>query len=441
MKKFLNLIPLIALTFALSACIPNSDDIQRSDYKTISLQVLQQLETRGISRPIPDGEPLRFVHGDLYLVTATGIIIRHFRINPGNGLLVLPTTSGTPGSVGVQRLMDDGITIESVPGSITRAVIIGNYGGENPTISLPSTGNIYTLLDRELRINSQHNAWAVNLTNCPHSQVEVGGAQVQNGTLRYISTNTDNVRLYSTTIHLAPTVARFEIGEITGMGSVSRFTIDGIFMDGFYRQATINGVRSQMHNGLDIAENFYEDSHFDAPVSDTHFGIHDWRTRISDRYNNWTGTLQTSLTVRPTNVEENVYHPRRPANDRYMMRYYTWSYQVFAHDHNHQVVTTATTPAPWIIVRLSDVWVDDASGTPQHWEGPRFITVRNLMYRPTDDVQPRRLEHIRASRVYRIETIRFTEIDLTDRPNIRDIDVDITVTIAAWRRVELDVVI
>ena len=355
--------------------------------------------------------------------------MQHYRINPGNAALCANTRT-----VGRYHLTTaSGITIPNVPGSVTRVVIIANYGEAPP---LPTTGNITgnTLLGRTLYIENQYDAWSVNLTNCPTSQIRTGTPNERlNGNLyQRTPASGGNLALYATTIHLAPTVARFEIGEIAGGGNIQSFTIDGIFIDGFFRNARINSNidEASLHTGGLNPANFTAASH----AFDTNYGIHDWHGA-----RNWTGSAATSLVVRPNNEQSNVYHPAitNPL-DRWIIRNHVWAYQVFARHYNLAPVGNEGTPVPRIIIRFSNVRVIDGSPTGALWNntGVAFLTVRD--FRQDNGVL---LPYIRASRVYHIPRIMFDETELDYIPNRLPIDVNVQVFLTAWRRVELGTII
>ena len=458
MKKFLtnSIFLSIALAFLLSGCLTEKEPIERETYRDISLRIAQTSASRstdnaddvslrsstpsspthGISRPIPNREPLMLRHGNLFLVTADGIIMRHYHINTGNAAL-----NSAARTVGVEYLKDNGVTFLNVPSSVARIVIIGNYGG-----TLPTTGNINSdnFLGRALNVTSQYNAWSVNLTNCPNTTFNrtVGGGTLPNGTLyqRAAATSTDNA-LYATTIHLAPTVARFEIAQIAGGGSIQSFTIDGIFMDGFFRNARINSefIANSMHTGEQEPNHFTGTSHRTVAIPDAGFGVHDWRTEAT-RHLNWSGSAATSLVVRPDDVTTNVYHPARAIGNRWEMRDNVWAYQVFArHYHTLPATVAERTPVPRIIIRLSNVRIIDGSAEGALWrgDGVAFLTVSNFRNHETGNL----LTYIRASRVYHIARIMFDETDLDYIPNRLLIDVNVTINLAAWRRVDLETII
>ena len=434
----------IVLAFALSGCLSNNELIEEYEAeREISFRVVQTMSTRGVSRPIPDGEPLEFNTGNLYLVNAQGVILRHFRIGTGVAYGEPCNTTNTIGRAELMRAA--GVTIESVPSSVTRVVIIGNYGGTAP---LPTTGNVSTgaqsLLNRPLNIVSQYRAWNVNLTNCPTSQIGAGATLRLNGNL--IRTGTNNgVPVYSTTVHLAPSVARFEIVDITGMGMIQSFTVDGIFMDGFYRLSTIGGTinENSIHTGGSIVTNFTNTSHTtaaalpgalpNAPIGDTGFGIHSWRSS-SD---NWTGSFDhnvhnpASMVVRPGGQTTWTDHTGALRTENNV-----WSFQVFAGNYHLPPVNAAAgTSVPRIIIRLSDVTLLNG----YEFNRPQFLTIRDFRIYNTNTM----LQYIRASRVYRIEAgwLTFDENDLADVPNVQPLDVNVTVTLAVWNDVNLEVVI
>ena len=435
----------VALAFALSGCLSeNCEIIECEAYRDISLRIAQTSASRnttdGISLPIPHRTPLEFVDGNLFMVTADGVIMRHYRIIPGNSL---PTTTTNNSTVGRDLLLaPTGALFQSVPGSVTRVVIIGNFGNASGTPSLPTAGNINStyFLGRKLDIESQYNAWRVNLTNCPARTFTPtsGGAAMLNGNLYFRNQPPGGNRVYATTIHLAPTVARFEIAEIAGAGRIRSFTIDGIFMDGFYRQARINStlIPSSLHTGGDEPDNFTDASHsFDA-----NFGIHDWRgTRA------WSGHISqnpATLVVRPSDAPaEEVFHPAVP---EYRYRYHVWAYQVFARDYHIAPAANQGTRVPRIIIRFSNVRIMHANHPEGvYWNydgynnGVAFLTICEIRNQENGKL----LEYIRASRVYHFERITFYEGDLADVPNRNAIDGRVRVALAAWHGVYIGIII
>ena len=114
MKKLTIQLLSITLLFGLIGCISDNNYTEYNAEQDITLRVVQTTNTRGISRPIPDGERLEFVSGDLFMVNDQDVIIRHFSIVSGTAL--------TATTVGITNLLA-GVTIESVPSSIARVVI------------------------------------------------------------------------------------------------------------------------------------------------------------------------------------------------------------------------------------------------------------------------------------------------------------------------------
>ena len=237
-----------------------------------------------------------------------------------------------------------------------------------------------------------------------------------------------NLRHYPFYFVIIAQQVSFGIADITGMSMIEAFTVEGIFMDGIYLQARINGEPvGALHTGGQIVNNFNASSHNNPAtplLHDAGFGIHEWRGA-----RNWTGTYDTSLTVAPGGAPTPDLHN--------VIRPNAWTYQVFARDYCEVGFPVAQTPTPRIIIRLSGVRLSNGF----KFQTDQFLTVQNFHYIRNNQRFP--LHHIRASRVYRIEAgwLTFDELDLSDRPNEKPIDVQVTVQLATWREVELEVII
>ena len=394
---------ILLITTFLNGCVseycllPHSGD-DNGEGINISIRVIQQSDapdSRGVSRPICDSEQLMLNTGDLYFVTSTGITIKHYSIVAGNILDI------DNRKVGVERLID-GVTLPAMSNNIARVVIIGNYD-RNP--ALPTVGNVNgnTLLGRSIDIITQHNALNVNLRNCPTTLIS--GRTELNGTLF----NTGEVavngnRIFATTVHLTPTVARFEIADITGTGSIASFGVEGIFIDNYFRNATISGTPTSWVSNGDVAARFVRGS--TQYPTQLEGAIFDWyengrpsvnRVVAPDGTDSWTCEVEGC-----SNIHTNVPN--------------VWGYQLFA---------TGTTATPNIVIRLRDVVLQDGRTLPN----PQFVTVSNFFTEDNDF-----LENMTPGNVYRIAAgaLQFREYDLMPLPNQSPIAVEITIGIGTW---------
>ena len=372
MKKIKQSIFMVAaLLLSLSSC--DSDDIpiiDTSDYKTLSLRISSDVATRGISESVPDGTPVVFNTGTLFLVNSDGIIVQHFNI--------VPRGQATVGSNISRADFDSQVTIDNVPGQVVEAVVVANTAGNN------TAGSINAVGERILDIVTQHDVTNVNL---------FGRANFQpTGFVHPISGN----NVHETNILLRPTVARFEISDITGVGQIESFTIEGIFIDKFYRQAQVAGsilttADNFISNGQDADLFVYGSTAYPSALTPA---IFDWGT--------WQGSRSTSLTITPDNAGN------------------VWAYQLFAQVDANEDATTV----PHIVIRMNNVTLRDGTVI----QGARFLTIRGIL------AQNSALQGIRAGTVYRFPAgeIVFSERDLSPRPNENVLDARVAISLANW---------
>ena len=355
MGKLVTNVALIAIVLMLSvnSCTDTAIFSEKSDEKKVILLHIKTSNTRGISHPIPNAEEVKFRTGDLYLVTSEGVIIRHFSI--------VETNENLPANAIYRGDFNSIVALPSVPGSVTEAVIVGNTQGN------ATSGNVAAVGSRLLNVIDQHDAWSVNL---------FGRNELQLRTMQPLY-SPEGHRVWETTVHLVPTVTRFEIAAIAGTGNISSFTMEGIFVDNFYRRAQVNGTidtTSWVAAGQD-ADLFTDNSPtFPSALFD------------------WFPNGLTGLTVSPQ--QGNV-----------------WSYQLFASRHTDFSVTRP----PNIVIRLRDVQVE---GEANARSSPQFITVSDFL------IGGDFVSNIHAGRVYHIPRIEFDEFDLSPRPNENAVTLD-----------------
>ena len=362
---------LATILVGLSSC--NNDDIPNidtSEYKTLSLRVSHDIATRGISESVTEGTPVVFNTGDLFLVNSDGVIVRHYNIVDRTS----PTIDGN-----INRAdFDSQVTIDNIPGQVVEVVVMANTGGNN------TAGSINAIGKRVIDIVTQHDVTNVNL---------FGRAMFQPTGFVHPITGND---VHEANILLRPTVARFEIADITGAGQIESFTIEGIFIDRYYRKAQVGGTipaRSDnfVSNGQDADLFVFGSSAYPAALTPSLF---DWRT--------WHGSRSTSLTVTPDNAGN------------------VWAYQLFAQTDASADATTV----PSIVVRIRDIRLRNGTQI----QGARFLTIRGIY------TQSGVLEGIKSGIVYRFPAgaIVFTERDLSPRPNENPIDARVTISLSNW---------
>ena len=414
---------------------PNYPDynIEEMGEIAVSLRIVQQqpetmqlhfgteqaddVQTRGVSRPICDTHLLDFNTGDLYLVSAAGTILRHYSIVSGPGILD-PDGSGRlhPDNRATRtihrHLLGDGraphnqhVVLYAVPAAVTRIVIAGN------TSPNAISGSINQVGARVLDVVSQSCAWNVNLfgdTNLPRNSFD-----------RLATPTTD----YTHTAHvrLEPNVARIELSSITGMeGCIASFKIEGIFIDGYYRNARVDGTaRSSWRNKENDPALFVQGSSL-FPFN-LRTAIFDWfatPTPVAGGVPATPALLGATPTCTDPNHAHNVCTATTPCTSAQMAaKANVWSYQLFAAvDPNNNAASATPRPTstpPRIIIRLRDVeLVDHSTGGTILLDGPQFVTVN--LYDPQNPAIP--LAGITASWIYRLSVV-FDRNDLEPTPN------------------------
>ena len=423
--------------------------------RAVSLRIVQHADngTRSVGRPICDGEPVAFNTGYIYMVNSTtGIIHRTIRVVAGDAVL---NTSGTVHTVG-RDLLDDGVLMPSVPGMVNRVYVFGN-----PQVLLPTSGTINQV--RQALIDDNNNRYIASQYNVLSPGINMWGHNTAPFTPAAVQPAPPALRVYETTVHIAPTVARFELASIVGMGDIRRFSVCGIFMDNYHRQAHRDGTRPAgvAGNRIQVAANGFQPNTGDfvtRGISTTH------PNPISGGPNTTVtgGALFTSYSNPLIAILENNLPTARPfgvappwectsivcnkatnPNGEHVNVRNTWGYQVFTRDISMNTQTYSGTQPPRMIIRLRDVYIVDRSqgAAPDAvipmpgCNGVFYLTVHD--FRRTDNNQMLSAVGIRASNVYRIQQLDFSQTDLTCEPNTNPINVDVDVTLAVWNGEEL----
>ena len=369
MKK-LFLLCAIVLVASLTSCISDShlDNNGTPTYDNIALtlRIVQQSDTRGVSRPIPDDEQLILRTGDLFLVNAAGTIIQHYAIVDGATATCFDTRIINRTDLGDGTGSDvntSGITLPAVPGNVTEVVIIGNTSN-NPTQGYINSNAIG---GRLIDVVTQYDAWHVNLFGSDGLE--------RSNPLRLHNNN----RIYTANVFLEPSVARVELGSIIAASDIASFSLEGIFVNNYYRHARIN--RTLL---TDWVNNLPSDPHNNMTYADAQRFVRGSTTYPSafspalfDWYAGGLVATGTPLSVSPDDTDN------------------VWSYQVFA---------TNSSRAPQLVIRLRNVRIEDWY---HYLPDPQFLVV-NLFYNTEGDV----LDGITAGGVYRAPVVAFNRHDL-----------------------------
>ena len=401
-KKVHLLILALAFIVSLASCTLENigydpDDIYGGEEITVSLRIMQspeeaETETRHqpISRPICDGEEVLLNTGHVFLVNASGNIVRHYEIVASN--------SGTPTNINnnvINRAdLNAGVRLPNIPQSVREVVVVGNTNIPNNLRS----GGIAPVREQVIGIYEQRGA----LNELP---VNLFGSESRAATPNSV---VNGVRYYSIDVLVSPTVARFEITDIIGGGAIQSFRVEGIFIDGFYTESIVSGLTHS---------NRFNRPAFDG-TNTLHPSLFSWNAAglgvgaavPGGGHRVWSGVPIPPCTS----------GCQAPAHR-------VWGYQLFARAGGASPVVP-----PTIVIRLGNVVVNYGAGNVTY--GTRYITINSFFLEDNSQLQG-----INAGNIYRIPAggLVFTEDDFTPDPNERPISVTLTVTLAEWNRKEV----
>ena len=439
MKKFFNhaTILIVATLFTFNACLLTDPyipyvPIENGETTSVLLSFSQdaELETR-------DGSPYqypvrRLLTGDLYLVAPSGIIIEHFRIvNDGSG--TTPVNGEIPATAHTINLSDlisdwgaggDGVRITGVPASMRygRMYLIGN-----PRVNNPTTGHISAVLNQPI-IDMRH-----------QRSRGTGGPHLFGYTpLERISADGVTPEVWAppiflccdTHLHWCPRCGAYPlppvprerrilrvspitafvriVSGIVGMGQIGPFTVEGVFIDNYYRLATVDGrpVDGTTLVGTtpvptSLRRNIVEGRQFDFNSSG-----------YPAAFRNYTFFWHNNGTS-PYGRRSHLAHHTIPQYNIFGELFYTaWANPLHSplRFWTFYVLAGKETAVPHIVFRLRDVTV---AGVER--PGPYYVTFHNFVSSSTGDP----VQGISAGFHHAISPVLiFTEHDLSPVPSL-----------------------
>ena len=441
MKKIVNFSILVAFAFlfSLSGCmnenciLPDPPPYEVERDVTLRLEQSNASTRAGTDRPILDGEPVALRTGDLFLVSSTGVIVRRYNIVYG------PNSGATATDLALYRInrghLDTGVPMPSLPGNVAAIVIVGNHQGAGAN-ALPAAGNVNTVIENRLVYN--------NILSQFHPYNP--GVNMFGRTERSAFTPTgiiNGVQQYTAVVHLAPTVARFELAQLTGLGSIVSFDVAGIFIDRHYRQAQIRGYIPE-HGAPATATSNRREREANSALFQPGQPYFMFNTGSTT-----SGALFDLPAQGSTPVTGGGAMARRDGASIAWMcpvlgtqsELPVWGYQVFARYYWGLTTTSGNhTVPPRIVIRLGNVMVRNAEGNTVPFSGgvmvngvlSHYLTVGYFNRNVNDVLTP--VTGIRAGHVYHIENLVFDESNLSDSPNQRTMRTDVTIQLDRWNR-------
>lgn len=386
--KFLAL-ALAGLLLGFSSC--NNDDAVNGEDTGKPQNIRMKLTLNGSATKSETGAVASsttaiFTDGILYFISSTGDIVRKYIIDPD-----AIETNLDAGTIRLGDLTGDGYTFSGLPGTITNAVVVGNVPS---TVTPPASGNIDQLsVATLLTIASQKDdADAVDKV----SLYGLGGG-INGGDDPDAGSDNDYI-----VVNVAPVAARIELTDITGGTGIKSFKVAGIYLDDFYKTASLDITAvGELKGRSDAATDYWTSG---AVATTAGYPSTD------------AGATYDDYTSSPIDAVAGKAAPSAGV----------WAYNFFAPD-------PYSAGNPRIIIRLTEVTYDNDelynkdSSNSDHPAGQAYLTVKAFK----DGSDPITFE---PGKVYNIATdgLTFTPDHLATDPNTEPVDLDVAVSIASW---------
>ena len=346
----------------------------KSDAKNVTLKVANQSPTtRAEGVGMANNETVEFDNGYLLFASAQNNITKVMEITKNS------TNPLTDTQVDISDLTNE-VEIQNVPGHSTYVYAIGNLPAG---FAAPTTGASLTALKQQLiDFYSQEDIKKVTLA---------GGDFIK-------EENQKSVARFPIT----PLVARIEIGKISSSKSsdIISFDIDGIFINNYYRQVSLDGqapdaaIKNTDKNEFAANSNAYPDK-YKGILSD-----------CKDAQNQSLGTASAP----------NAYTPAGGNS---------WVYNLLAPISAAQTLTT-----PHIVIAISNIKTNNGID----YNGTWYLTVTNLVH------NNKKLTHLIPGKIYSINHINFSHSNILTDPEMESMSVDVEVTLVKWEVLNTDVI-
>ncbi|WP_321331003.1 hypothetical protein [uncultured Bacteroides sp.] len=372
--KSLFVVAAIAVTF-LAACSDSSDSLPEANEHSVFLKLgnvqTKASTTRGDEAPLTNSNAVTLTDGYIYFVTDQDGIKAVYKIT---------STESTDINNKVIKLSDleAGYKFTNVSGEVTSVYIVGNPNlGDNEDATMRSFTTLKALrAGVNVSISNQSNVNDLTIDGigivktASATDLEVDASAVAEGDKEAIIT-------------LMPLCARIEIPNITAGGTVSAYTLQGIYVNHFYKQMPLNSVA----NSADLVSE-QALSNFDSSVT----------TSLYHTYPGMCDDNATSLGIKDALVTT----PTTASN--------VWAYQCFA------------AGAPRIILKLTGVTA--GAGT---FTGTQFLNIRGFLNAGGTEIT-----NLEKGNVYRITGLVFNEGHLSQVPDPEDINLWVQVSVTPW---------
>ena len=406
MKKIFNhaTILIVATLFTFNACLLTDPyipyvPIDNGETTSVLLSFNQEtgLETRAVDWV--GAWHLRLLTGDLYLVAPNGIIVEHFRIVDDNAYCTFGFVTGQGAVVEIpatahtinRSYLVDGVRITGVPTSMRggRVYLVGN-----PHVNNPTTGHIDNVRNQpiiDMRYQRSRcpsgtqqtpNSDGVHLFGYAELELVSGSTPETWAPAIYVCQCNHPTWCHNLQLNLninpkpqrrllviRPIVARIAIQRLLAMGQIAYFTIDGVFIDNYYRLATVDGrpYTPSLRQNIVAGRPFNNENLSGYPNAFRGF-TWEWHNPgvVSSRHDGFNNPFIVSIRRPDGTYHEATVSSAIPPRDDGVQR--QWAFYVFAN----------RTPGrtPHLVFRLRNVELLDGTQRP----GPYYITFHDFVY-------------------------------------------------------------
>lgn len=371
-------VALTAVVFA--ACSKSEDSNENKDAKSVLIKFEEEGYTRAIGAPVANNTTVVFGEGKLYLANSTGVIRKVYDFHPTNATNVNDPIPGTTIKIGDVVGVPAGLEIENVPGDVTQAVLVGNHSSMT---GLPTSGNISGVKD--FLVTPAMQGASTDIT----SATLYGECTLTVTAPNKLEAN----------ITLKPHVARIELVDITGNGTITGFDIDGVFINKYYEGVANNRAlispSTLKDNGAGGVTTYGDNTAAYPTALKARFYDYDAATHF--------GNATATLTKTPDGLVGKV-----------------WSYNLLAPEST----VPANLKAAQMVVSISGV-----TSSMYTFTGPQLLTVNRFV-----DMASAEIAYFEAGKVYSINAGQFTfdENNVKGTANTSPIDVTVKVTLIKW---------
>lgn len=414
MKTNFKKMTLIAIAAIAMISCSKDDTITKdssSDATPISVSIAlteKNDNARSVAAPVSQ-VAVNFNSGYVIFTNSLGIVNKVTQIIPGSYPGSPSTDEEAAKAAGTKVWLEDmkvvtvGGEIKNVPAAATKVYIVGNLPFD---VNAPAVSeNISAIKDRVIRIASQTN----------------GEGSVANVTLygdgATLETRQTPVNSKYAKVEVNPIASRIEIGKISYSsitGFVTRFQIDGIFVNHYYPQMSLSGKTSvALVNNNMAADNTEANVIYQS-------GSYYNETALYDFDADGIG-YDVNSSISWSAADPNVSGTKN-----------VWAYNVLA-PKSCDGIEVAALAAPHVVIRLSNfATTGDKDGVV--YPGTQYLTIKKFLKAGTTEV----IESFQPGWVYFITNLAFNESNLTDIPEQETVTAYVEAVLMSWTREEVD---